>query len=178
MVTRKKKLLILTVLSSLIVASSCFIFSKFSVQPLETNAAANNYTLTISSFTWKNTYYCYANTTNGNKLTFERKSRWSDNKYGFFCNSTKIHYIKSITATFSATSTVKVKWNNATKTTSYTDIPSPGWGENVYYDEATITSGKKYSFSYGSVMYFALYNSSEGNDLGLTKIVINYTCSS
>ena len=178
MTTKTKKLLILSALTSFVVASSCLLVSKFTSQPQETNAATNNYTLTISSFSWKNTYFCYANTTNGNKITFERKSRYNNDKYGFFYNFTKIHYIKSITATFSATSTVKVKWNNATKTSSYTDISSPSWGENTYYDEATITSGKKYSFSYGSVMYFALYNTSEGNDLGLTKIVINYTCSS
>ncbi len=173
----KQKRLLICCLSCLALATTVAVTLGLSTDMVGIDAgSASNYSLAISSFTWRNTYFCYANTTNGNKLTFERESKYNDGKYGCFHNDTKIHYIKSITAIFSSTATIKVSWNNATRTSSYTDIPGPGWGNNGYYDEATITSGKKFTFTYGYVMYFSIFNSSNGNDLGLSRIVINYSC--
>lgn len=140
-----------------------------------TAASKKNYTLTITSFSWKNTYYCYANTSNGNKLTFKRESSYHDGKYNIFTNNTAIHHIKAITATFTASS-VKIGWNKVAQTSTYTEVPSHGTSESSYYSYASLTSNKRYAFSYGQVYYFVIWDTYNYNNLGLSKIIIEYYC--
>ena len=158
--------------------TTVFVFAGFSllnVRRFITAEASNSRVLTISNISWKNTYFCYGTTTNGNKITFERKAQYSG-AYNVFCNYTKIHYITAIKATFSTTSQVKVGWNNATQTSSYTDIPQHGLSENIYYDYQTIQSGKKFTFTYNRVFYFTLIDMSECKELGVSSLTIYYDC--
>ena len=171
----KKKLLLVSTLAAV---TSCTIAASLIMMKNDTvlTESSNTYTLTISSFSWKNTYYCYATTKNGNKLSFTRKSSWNTKNFNYFVNSTKIHYIKSITATFSTTGSVKVGWNKVVQTESYKDVPEHGTGENAYYSYANLSSGVKYTFSYSKVYYFVIFDQYNDRDLGLSRLVIAYNC--
>ncbi len=170
---------IVTVVSCLSMAFSFLHFKYFNKNVLfNANAAQKTYTLTIEEFKYKNTYYLYKNTTNGNQLTFTREgSSYSTGKYYKFYNSTPIHYLKTITATYTANETVTIVYNIlAQNPNNYSNVTPGGGGGDACWSSATIHSGSKFTFPVSNSFYFYIRTENNQHELGLTKLVITYNC--